>query len=170
MIPRLETPRLLLRPAVESDFEVYAGMLADPLVTRYLGDGKVRSREDAWRHFAMLAGHWVLRGYGMWAIARREAPERMIGRAGFFYPEGWPGLEIGWTVAREHWGHGYATEAASAALEYARKSTDWDQLVSVIHAENTASIRVAEKIGEHFSHMQDVGGQPRSIYSLRLRT
>lgn len=163
-IPTLETGRLVLRPYREDDFEAYASMAADPLVARYLGDGKTLDRMDAWRAFAASFGHWVLRGYGMWALAKR-GDDRMIGRVGFINPEGWPGFELGWTLERAAWGNGYATEAARHLLAYAFDVMGREKVISVIHPDNAASIRVAERIGERFERTQQVKGAERLIYS-----
>ena len=73
-IPELTTARLRLRLFRQSDFEEYAAMLADPVVAQFLGGGPL-TRSDAWRQLAMFIGHWVLRGYGLWAVE-----ERAIGR------------------------------------------------------------------------------------------
>ena len=69
----LETDRLLLRMLQESDFDSYAEICADPEVMRYLGDGQPLSRPMAWRHMAMMVGHWHLRGYGLWAAEERAS-------------------------------------------------------------------------------------------------
>jgi RimJ/RimL family protein N-acetyltransferase len=74
----------------------------------------------------------------------------MIGRIGFLNPEGWPGFEIGWTLARRAWGKGYATEGAKAALQYAFETLDQRHVISLIHPGNTPSMRVADRIGERF--------------------
>jgi RimJ/RimL family protein N-acetyltransferase len=71
MIPQLTTDRLLLRSFGPKDFEPYAEMMALPDVTRYLGEGHPLSRAEAWRQLAMFAGHWVLRGFGLWAVEER---------------------------------------------------------------------------------------------------
>lgn len=71
-----------------------------------------------------------------------------VGIAGFAEPGGWPGLELAWTLARRFWGNGYATEAASAALAHAFLNWKKDRIISLIHPENGASVRVAERIGE----------------------
>jgi RimJ/RimL family protein N-acetyltransferase len=164
-IPTLETERLVLRPFREDDFEAHAAMAADPLGVRYLRDGTTLDRLDAWRTFAIVFGHWELRGYGLWALARR-GDDRMIGRVGFINPEGWPGFEIGWTLARSEWGNGYATEAARRALAYAFDVMGREKVISVIHPENAASIRVAERIGERFERIELVKGEERLIYSI----
>ena len=112
MIPRLETERLILREFSPDDFEAFAAFMADEDVTRYL-TGRPMSRADAWRSLASSIGHWHLRGYGTWAVERKE-DKAFMGRVGMINPEGWPGLEIGWTLGKPHWGKGYATEAAAA--------------------------------------------------------
>jgi RimJ/RimL family protein N-acetyltransferase len=78
-IPHLTTERLLLRGFAPEDVEPYVAMMANADVTRYLGDGRPLSRDDAWRQLAMLAGHWVLRGFGLWAV-EEQATGRFIGR------------------------------------------------------------------------------------------
>ena len=142
----LETERLILRMWREADFEAYAELCADPEVMRYLG-GKVFDRTEAWRHMASMIGHWHLRGYGIWAVEEKESGS-LVGRIGCINPEGWPGFEVGWTLKREFWGKGYATEAARRALEYGFKELDKPHVISLIHPENRASIRVAERLGE----------------------
>ncbi len=95
----LETDRLLLRMWRNEDFAAYEKMCADPEIMKYLG-GRTFDRLEAWRHMAFLVGHWQLRGYGHWAV-EEKATGRFIGRIGFLNPEGWPGFEVGWTLARE---------------------------------------------------------------------
>ncbi len=72
----------------------------------------------------------------------------MIGRVGMIHPEGWPALEIGWTLGKAAWGKGYATEAAEAAIRYAFLTQPVDRLISCIDPENTASQKVAVRVGE----------------------
>ena len=139
MIPQLQTERLLLRGFTQEDFEDYARFHADPEVMRYISGNPV-SRSDAWRSFAVMIGHWALRGYGMWGVERKSDGSVLLGRVGLWNPEGWPGLEVGWTLGREFWGHGYATEAARAAMDYAFSSLqDIARLLSVIDVDNVAS-------------------------------
>jgi RimJ/RimL family protein N-acetyltransferase len=114
-VPQLNTERLLLRGFEASDLDAYAAMMADPEVTRYLGDPHPLSRADAWRQLAMFAGHWVLRGFGVWAVEER-ATGTFIGRIGCWEPEGWPGFELAYTLARPAWGRGYAREGGAAAV------------------------------------------------------
>src|SRR6188474_3703393 len=108
---RLETERLILRMYHLSDFEDHFNLCADPDVMRYLIGGKPLSRYEAFRHMAYLVGHWELLGYGHFAV-EEKASGRFIGRIGFLNPAGWPAFEIGWTLAREAWGKGFAIEGA----------------------------------------------------------
>lgn len=163
-VPQLETDRLLLREFRESDFREYAVMCADPEVMRYLG-GKTLNRMEAWRHMAFLIGHWELRGYGPWAVEEKKT-RKFIGRLGFLNPEDWPGFEIGWTLARNTWGKGYATEAARRALQFGFKELDKDHIISLIHPDNAASIRVAERLGETLEGKTELLGHDVLIYGI----
>jgi RimJ/RimL family protein N-acetyltransferase len=164
-VPTLTTDRLLLRGFQPDDQEPLAAIQGDPEVLRYVGDGQPLSPAASWRSLAMHIGHWHLRGYGNWAVVER-ASGRMIGRAGLWYPQGWPGLEVGWLLARDQWGKGYATEAARAVVQHAFTALGADHLISIIRPANVASIRVAEKIGETYERTTRINGREAAIYGL----
>ncbi len=161
----LATERLLLRMFRQDDFEAYAAICADPEVMRYLGDGKALSRWDAWRQMAMILGHWQLRGYGLWAVEER-ATGALIGRVGFFEPEGWPGFELGWMLRRASWGRGYAIEGARRALAHAFTEMDRRHVISLIRPANQPSIRVAERLGETLEGRTDLFGHEALVYGI----
>jgi len=146
MIPRLQTERLVLREWRHSDLDAFAAFSADLDVMRYL-TGEPIARNDTWRNMASAAGHWVLRGYGVWVV-ERTADSAVIGRVGLINPEGWPGLEVGWTLGRSYWGQGYATEAARAAMNYGFLTQPMEKLISLIDPDNKASQAVAKRLGE----------------------
>jgi RimJ/RimL family protein N-acetyltransferase len=123
------------------------------------------SRAEAWRNMAMVIGHRQLRGYGFWAVEERASGE-MIGRVGCWRPEGWPGLEVGWTLRRAFWHRGYATEAARASVEYAFRALGQARVISLIAPENTASIRVAQRLGERPRGEWEVFGTKVIIYGI----
>jgi RimJ/RimL family protein N-acetyltransferase len=146
-IPTLETERLTLRPFREEDAATFCALLQDPDVVRYIGDGTIPSAEDCWRAVAAWLGHWVMRGYGPWAVTERETGA-FTGRVGIHFPYGWPEPELAYTFGKPFWGRGYATEACRAALDWAFTERDFPRLVSLIYPQNTASIQVATKLGE----------------------
>lgn len=143
--PLLETERLFLRGWTESDFEPYARMMADADVARFIGG--VMTRNSAWRSMAAIVGHWALRGYGFWVV-ERKSDRAFLGRVGLWQPEGWPALEVGWGLDRPHWGQGYATEAAQATFDHGFRTQPVSRLISLIAPDNTASQRVAARLGE----------------------
>lgn len=162
----LETERLLLRAFSDGDLDAYAAMCADAEVMRYLSvTGALLSREDAWRQMALFAGHWALRGFGMWAVEERESG-RFIGRVGLHQPEGWPDRELGWSLARPAWGRGYATEAARAAADYAFRTLRWSHLIHLILPGNDRSIRVAGRLGARPAGTDIVRGVTQLVYRL----
>ena len=164
-IPVLDTPRLRLRRPEARDFEAYAALCADPEVMRYIGEGVALNRRRAWAAFAGMLGHWAIRGYGQFAV-ESKATGVFLGRVGLYEPDPWPGTELAWAMAREHWGQGFAPEAASAVRDWAFASLRLSRLVSVIMKGNRPSIQVAEKIGERFDREDQIEGIAVRIYSI----
>ena len=164
----LETSRLRLRQPAASDLSDYAALCADAAVMRYVGDRGPLSRMDAWRQLAMLAGHWTLRGYGMWVVEELGSGA-FVGRVGLHYPEGWPEPEVAWALASAYWGRGYALEAATAALRIAFDTLGWSRAISLIAPLNLRSIRLAERLGERFERNLIVRGHEVSLYAIERR-
>ncbi|HNR92635.1 MAG TPA: GNAT family N-acetyltransferase [Dokdonella sp.] len=163
-IPVIITERLRLTALADKHFETYAAMLADEGTTRFVGDGQPLDRMNAWRSMAMLLGHWMLRGYGMWALELKETGE-FVGRAGLHNPEGWPDLEIGWMLRPEFRHQGLATEAARAVLAYAFQRLGAERVISLIRIENSASERVARRLGGRQSTTIDFLGSATLVYT-----
>jgi RimJ/RimL family protein N-acetyltransferase len=145
----LETERLFLRPLAPDDFEPHAAMMADPRVARFLSmDRLPQSRQTAWRAFASMLGHWQMRGFGFFSAFEKPSGQ-WVGRVGPWMPEGWPGLECGWSVAPAHWGKGYAPEGAVAAIRHVFEARpDLKRIISLIDPANANSQAVARKVGE----------------------
>jgi RimJ/RimL family protein N-acetyltransferase len=101
----------------------------------------------------------------MWAVEERQSGA-LIGRIGFWQPEGWPGFELGWTLGRPWWQKGFATEGARAALRFAFSMLGREHVISLIHPENRASIRVAERLGERLEGETELFGHPALIYGI----
>ena len=131
---------------------------------RHIGEGRTLTRAETWRSVAGALGHWVLRGYGLYAV-EEKATGHFIGRIGLIFPEGWPGLEAGWLLARHSWGRGYATEGARAVIEMAYRDLAATHLISLIRPDNAASIRVAEKLGGVRESTLEVLGGPAHVYA-----
>jgi RimJ/RimL family protein N-acetyltransferase len=142
--PTLTTERLILRPLAREDFPAFAKMHADPDVMRFVGGVQVPS--VAWRSLALFAGGWVLNGFSLFSVLER-ATGQWVGRVGPWRPEGYPMGEVAWTLARESWGKGYATEAARAAIDFAFEKLGWSEVMHCIELANTPSICLAERVG-----------------------
>jgi RimJ/RimL family protein N-acetyltransferase len=149
----------------QDDLDAYAAICADPEVMRYLGDGTTLDRPHAWRQIAMILGHWQLRGYGLFALEEKTTGA-LVGRAGIFEPDGWPGFELGWMLRRASWGQGYATEAARRVLRHAFTEMNRERVISLIRDGNARSIRVAERLGERLDGRAVIFGQEALVYAV----
>jgi RimJ/RimL family protein N-acetyltransferase len=161
--PTLETERLRLRPWSEADVKAYAHMIGDPAILRYLGSGRRYrlkravarlvapvSNVEARRAIRKLQAHWERFGFGEWAVEER-ATGRLVGQVGLHHHADWVDdptkIEVGWLLAREAWGNGYATEGALASLADAFDRVGLDRVISIAVSANVRSIRVMERIG-----------------------
>jgi RimJ/RimL family protein N-acetyltransferase len=140
----IETKRLKLRQWKESDFGDFARYYADEDNARYVGGQK--DPDQAWRHMALQIGHWQLRGFGCWAVNEKET-EEFVGCVGLWQSPGWPELELGYWLVKEHQGKGYALEACQRCIDYAHEVLNASSLVSYIDPRNESSIRLAERLG-----------------------
>jgi len=126
------------------------------------------SLELALKNTSDMLRLWELRGYGQWSVVEKETGQ-VIGCVGFYHPERpWPGVDLGWALHRSRWGHGFATEAASAALDWVWQQTRVDRVVSLIAPDDRRSIRIATKIGEQFERadVDPVHGEPMHVYAI----
>jgi RimJ/RimL family protein N-acetyltransferase len=149
--PVIETERLVLSGPRLSDFDDSAAMWRTPEVVRYIG-GTPLGHEDVWNRLLRYIGHWKALGYGFW-VARQKSDGRFVGELGFgdFHREVHPAFdrasEIGWGLALWAHGQGFATEAVGAAVSWGDENLNANRTVCLINPENTASVRVAEKLG-----------------------
>jgi len=148
--PCLETGRLILRPTTREDFEGWAAFMADAEAARFIGGQQ--ARPVAWRGFLSMAGAWAIQEFAMFSVIEK-ASGRWVGRVGPWMPEGWPGCEVGWGIAREAWGKGYATEAAIASIDWAFARLGWSEVIHTIAPDNAASKGVAAKLGSKHLRM-----------------
>lgn len=161
--PRLESERLVLRMFCEADWAGMHAHYANPECTRFTL-GRVLSEGESWRQTATLAGHWLLRGYGPYAL-EEKASGVLIGAAGLWYPADFPEREIKWALHPDWWGRGYASEAARAVQRMARAAyPEAPPPISFIHRDNLASIRVALSVGAVLENEVDFRGGRFQIY------
>lgn len=156
--PRLTTERLLMREWRDSDRAQYAALNADPDVMRHFPSMLTPEQSD--EMVDRMTAIWRDRGFGLWAVERRDTTE-FIGFVGLAAP-GWqaaftPCVEVGWRLAKQHWGHGFAPEAALASLQWGFENVDLpdDEIVSFATESNLKSRRVMEKIGMTRDHTRD---------------
>lgn len=142
-IPTLETERLVLRAHREEDIPFEEAFFT---TDRSHFVGGPLPAEQVWRSVAGFLGHWALRGYGFWAI-EEKASGLYAGRAGLWFPAGWPEPEIGWALMDGFEGKGLAHEAALRARRYAYEVLGWKTAISMVLAGNTRSIALAERLG-----------------------
>lgn len=140
----LGTARLRLRFAQESDWRALHGYFGDAESVRYT-TRRVLTEAETWRALAGAAGHWAWRGYGPYVLQRR-ADDAVIGICGPWYPNDWPEPEIKWALVQSARGQGYVQEAARAVRWMVHAHLGWVP-ISLIHHENTASIKVALALG-----------------------
>lgn len=170
MLP-LATSRLHIRPLHILDHQPLMGVFGDPEVMRF-GDG---AQDEAWAYAWLTAAiaHEQRHGFSPYAVVD-HGRTAVIGYCGlFFFPDvnGKPEVELGYRLIRSAWGRGYATEAATAVRDYAFGALRLTRLIALIDPQNTASIRVAEKLG--MRHEQDVRfpgyTHPDRVYALERR-
>ena len=146
--PTIDTHRLQLRAWRPEDLPAFAAMNADPRVMEFLPKPLDRAESDA--RAAQIRDHFARRGFGLWAVEVRGVAD-FIGFVGLSVPEFeahfTPCVEVGWRLAREHWGLGYATEAARAALDFGFQGFALEEIVSFTVPANWRSRRVMERIG-----------------------
>ncbi|BCH28147.1 N-acetyltransferase [Mesorhizobium sp. L-8-10] len=163
IIPTLDTERLVLRGHRPGDFDAHALMWSDPDVTRFIG-GTPFPRDQAWVRFLRAAGMWQVMGFGFWAVEEKSSGE-LLGEVGFhelqrdLQPSLEGTLEAGWALRPAAHGKGFATEAVGAALAWGVENFPDKRVTCMIDPENTASLRVAQKLGfREFARTEFHGG------------
>ena len=142
--PVLETEHLTLRVPEASDLDGWTAMNANAETMRFIGGAK--SRAETWRMLCTMRGAWDIKGFAMFSVIER-ATGAWVGRLGPWEPEGWPGKEVGWGVASQFAGRGYAYEAVVATMDYVFDVLDWPNVIHTIDAANTRSIALAQRLG-----------------------
>jgi ribosomal-protein-alanine N-acetyltransferase len=156
MIDQLHSTRLTLRPWKDEDRAPYFELASDPVVMQYLTPLITREASDAWidRHHAQLAEH----GFAYWAVELGETGQ-LVGAVGLsrvtYEAHFTPAIGVGWRLAREHWGKGYASEAAETALRYGFEELRLEEIVAVTLPANIRSQQVMRRLGMTYSPADD---------------
>lgn len=149
----IETERLLLRRWRDDDIVPFAVICADPDVMKWIADGQTRSVTQTTNSIRLFEEEWEAEGFGLFAVELKSTGD-LIGFTGLsiptFLPEILPAVEIGWRLGRSYWGHGYASEAAHAALAFGQSDMGLEKIVSICLKGNDASERVMLKLGMTF--------------------
>ena len=139
----LTTERLVVRQKRPEDAVALHGVFGDPEVMRHLG-GPMGTPARTEAFVAQHIAHQELHGFSMWSLIER-ASGLLIGDVGYLAYEG--GVEIGWHLRRAAWGRGFATEAATACLDYGLTTLGLRTVSAFVEDANTRSIRVIERLG-----------------------
>lgn len=172
-ILQLESARLLLRQWRDADLPAFAEMCADPQVMRYFPEPL--SRLQSASLIGRVRGHFAEHGYGLWALERKDNGA-FIGFTGLgsvgFDSHFTPAVEIGWRLGREHWGLGFASEAAWTCLRCAFGQLGLDEVVAFAASSNLPSEKVMQSIGmkrdgdDDFDHPLLPAGHPLERHML----
>jgi len=164
-----DTPRLRFREMTPEDLDLMAALLGDPAVMTYYPAPKTRDEAAQW--IAWNEANYARHGYGLWIVETHDG--EFLGDCGLTWQKingQDTELEVGYHIRAGRQGHGYATEAAAACRDFARDTLQAPRLVAIIHPENTASRRVAEKLG--MGPVDEDHGGPipvRTVMGMNLR-
>ena len=165
---KIQSARLEMRSYRDEDFDFLYSLLADPEIVQFIGNGKTRNREEALQFM-----YWIYRCYrenpelGLRVLIRKE-DGATVGHAGLVPQkvEGKEELEIGYWVAKDYWGQGYATEAAKALRYYGSQYLGRKRFVSLIQPGNGASRKVAERLGMQLEKKITMADKEVCLYSV----
>lgn len=166
LLPRLDTPRLVLRAIAIEDFPIFLEIFTHP--TRSIGLGGPFDRSGAWDEFTECVSGWLLRGHGCWAIEEKRTGA-LLGFTLVHMEYGDREPELGWFLAEAAEGNGFAFEAAEAARAHALETLRLDSLVSYMDRDNARSARLAERLGAlrdpaAEAEVSALAGEPVTVY------
>ena len=161
----LDSARLRLSRPREADWAALHAYYSDAECARYTFT-KPLPEPETQRVTGALLKHWLRHGYGPYVL-RERATESVVGLVGLWFPREWPETEIKWAVIRQHWGKGYASEAARAVLGMLPTHLPQMQPISLIHAENERSIALALALGARLEKQLEFRNAPFHQYRHR---
>ena len=166
----LETQRLILRRLTTADASFILQLVNEPSWLRYIGDKGVRTLEDARRYIESGPLDMYRRlGFGLYHVELKEAGTP-IGLCGLIQRPSLENVDLGFALLPQFWALGYAYESASAVMEYGARSLGLTRLVAITSKDNSASIRLLERLGFHFERVAQLSGDAPevSLYAREL--
>lgn len=161
------TNRLILRRFQPGDYEDYCELLTQREVNKWLGNGKEITSEQAKKTMDAFERAWDKYGYGVWAVVHKE-DNKVIGQCGFYPIANTTEIELLYALSPKYWGHGYASEAAEAAIAYAKEVYKWNSLSALAYNDNKGSINVLTKQGFKYIENQEHFGASLAYFKLDL--
>jgi ribosomal-protein-alanine N-acetyltransferase len=160
----IQTPRLVLRPVSLEDLDDYVALYADPEVVRFLGDGTTAGPAESRTWVGQAIDRNERQGWDLRTVRLHDGT--FVGRCGIAVRDldGVTEHEVAYALAREHWGHGYATEAATAVRDHAIGDRGRSRLICLVAHGNTASRRVATKLGMSYERDVEFHGRPCGLF------
>jgi len=160
LAPTITTKRLTLRALRKADLDALAAFMQS---ARSHWVGGPQNREQTWRGLLASLGHWVMFGYGSWAI-EETATGQIAGRVGVINHDSWDEPELGWAVFDGCEGKGYAFEAATAARACAARNFGLNGVISYIDPANSRSVALARRLGAAYERDGQVMGRSCHVY------
>lgn len=165
----LETNRLILRNWTHGDAADLFEICRDDEVMKYVGTGKAYKTLQEAEDFLSWAGSYQKEnGFCRWAVVEKSSGE-IVGSCGFARPHGTEEIELGYLLARKHWGRGFATEAAGACLHFGFDKLNLREIIALTDLENTVSQQVLEKIRFTKRGIEIYGGEENLVYVIKCR-
>jgi len=161
----VRTDRLVLRRFNLGDLDAYAGIMGDYEVGRWFPNGVGYTREQAKKSLDIILDHWAKHGFGIWAVTDKHTGV-LLGRCGLNFIAETLEVEVDFVIARNYWRHGYATEAAHAALAYGFNILKLNRIIALAKPDNIASRRVIEKIGMRYIKNAEYWGITCAYYEI----
>lgn len=166
---QIETPRLRLCTWDDGDWELLKPIATDPRVMHFISRG-VPWSDGQTRHFVdRTMTDFRKKGFCRWKLEEKSTG-KMIGFCGLGFLHDEPAPEIGWWIAHDSWGLGYASEAARAAFDDARNRLQLPRIVSIAHRDNEASIRIMKKLGMRLGKEYSYAETPTVMYVYQVGT
>lgn len=166
------TERLLIENWQADDWQAFRYIATNPQVTRYIGDGQTWDDERIQQWVIRQIDNYAEHGFALWKLVEKKSG-RLIGFCGLQYLADTGEIEIGWWLAEDCWGKGFATEAAKSVLKYGMEPLQLKRIIAIAHSENRASINVMKKLGMKFEKHTDgkelgliVQDIPITLYSI----